>query len=344
MTIEIPLEYEGSTSLGFYIRLYNNYWYTYEEANDFCVQQGTRLAVVDTTDKINIIIALPGFDITYYYLVAATDNVKEGSFVWSTGSPVSRDAQLWHDYQPNNAGGNQNCLTLKQSKASLHDTDHVRFVSIVIFPGHVESEFLEWIWDGDVDFSKKNFSSLTLTTTALSEVNCLVICTQWVTNVAATFNSDTSTCSCYAELNGLPSNPGDRLWKTIPSGYDGSMSLGFYARLYHYYWYNYDEANDFCVQQGTRLAVLDTTEKIKIIVIALPGYSSTHHYLVAATDNVQEDSFVWSTGSPVSRDAQLWHDYQPNNDGGNQNCLTLTQSKFDDVTCTDDFKFICELI
>ncbi|XP_069118720.1 C-type lectin domain family 5 member A-like [Argopecten irradians] len=131
------------------------------------------------------------------------------------------------------------------------------------------------------------------------------------------------------------------------------MDLDFFIKLNDAYWSTYDEATAYCLNDGARLAILDTTTKLNY-VLALPDYDreffiewtffTVLYYLVGATDEAQEDYFVWTTGNIVSRDAQFWLEFQPNNADGDQDCLTLHLSKYDDVTCTSDFQFICELV
>ncbi|XP_033759022.1 C-type lectin domain family 4 member D-like [Pecten maximus] len=197
-------------------------------------------------------------------------------------------------------------------------------------------------WLEDVSNVDRSYSSSVLTTTVATLVICLATCVREKTSKASTYNTLTSTCDCYDSLTTSTSVNGNRLWTRHIEGYLYNSQLGWYIKVVADQWNSHWDAESDCAADGGRLVVLDTVAKHTYIT-GLPEVLYDNYYHLGATDVAVEDTFVWSTGSVVSRQSFLWHGTQPDN-RGSQNCLAIYKWLYDDVGCSSDMNFICELV
>ncbi|KAL4237092.1 hypothetical protein ACF0H5_005474 [Mactra antiquata] len=110
---------------------------------------------------------------------------------------------------------------------------------------------------------------------------------------------------------------------------------------YHYHtdsmsWY---AAAIKCSDYNGKLAEPNTDDKYKTILdIISPG----DEVWLGASDMEHEGIWLWENTQKVV-DVDKWEQYQPNNLGGNQNCLEIgINSKLNDDACMASNKFVCE--
>ena len=67
----------------------------------------------------------------------------------------------------------------------------------------------------------------------------------------------------------------------------------------------------------------------------------TEDFWIGGNDNEEEKTFTWANGSPW--DWTNWNTDQPNHKDG-QNCLKVKKNinKWDDVNCSNAFKYACQ--
>ncbi|XP_060077556.1 E-selectin-like [Ylistrum balloti] len=182
-----------------------------------------------------------------------------------------------------------------------------------------------------------------LTTTVTTLIVCLATCVKTTSSKTAIYNTRTRTCDCYDSLTTMTSLMGNRLWSLQIDGYIHNHSLGLYMKIVADQWLSHDSANNVCAADGGRLVVMETVDKHNYIT-SLSDVKYNSYYHIGANDKVAEDTFVWETGSAVSRQSTLWAPSQPDNHHNNQNCLVLYQWVYDDASCHNQMNFICELV
>ncbi|KAJ8298068.1 hypothetical protein KUTeg_024599 [Tegillarca granosa] len=75
--------------------------------------------------------------------------------------------------------------------------------------------------------------------------------------------------------------------------------------------------------------------------------TSAFGYWTGGNDEASEGRWMWTgNGNPVPLNYTDWHVGQPNNVGGDQDCLLIQyyddHFKWGDVSCTETHPFICE--
>lgn len=75
-------------------------------------------------------------------------------------------------------------------------------------------------------------------------------------------------------------------------------------------------------------------------------YHSNFLFWVGADDMSTKGSFVWNDGSPLLTSSSLWNAGEPNNSGGNEDCVQMHISRdilaLNDNVCGKTFRYICE--
>ena len=107
---------------------------------------------------------------------------------------------------------------------------------------------------------------------------------------------------------------------------------------------DWDNAEKKCVQEGAHLASLFSDEEASF-VRCLQDASSTHETWIGGKRS--GNSFLWIDGSDF--DYYNWKTGQPNNQGGNEDCIMVYSDpgqdwheKWNDVPCDVKKNFVCK--
>ncbi|XP_078393214.1 perlucin-like protein [Cetorhinus maximus] len=101
---------------------------------------------------------------------------------------------------------------------------------------------------------------------------------------------------------------------------------------------NWDSAKRHCESLNSHLIIINTKQEqdfIKKSIENNPGVS-----WIGLTDRESEGNWTWVDGTPVS--FTRWGQGEPNNAEENENCAIIRRANWNDVRCTDQFRFICE--
>ncbi|XP_078485614.1 salivary C-type lectin 1-like [Ciona intestinalis] len=114
---------------------------------------------------------------------------------------------------------------------------------------------------------------------------------------------------------------------------------------------NYQAAVSACHSMGATLARIKTKqvqdflmEKIKMLN---PGWG--YYYIGLNRINSSSTGFQWNDGTMVTSGYTNWYTGEPNNNGGNENCVMLYyvigyshHGKWNDIPCSLNKRYICE--
>lgn len=101
-------------------------------------------------------------------------------------------------------------------------------------------------------------------------------------------------------------------------------------------WYG---ASIRCHDLGGRLVELETETEMKYIVDII---DKENNVWIGASDDDIEGSWVWSS-SQKAVDVVTWQSGQPNNLGGNQDCMEIGLLKMNDENCFEENLYVCEM-
>ncbi|KAK7505646.1 hypothetical protein BaRGS_00002917 [Batillaria attramentaria] len=108
----------------------------------------------------------------------------------------------------------------------------------------------------------------------------------------------------------------------------------------------YWDARDRCAADGAHLYHYKSLVKDRQPAVDLMA-GSRYLLWVGADDLVTEGTFVWSDGSLLPTDSEVWAswDDQPNNLDDTQHCASLRTRVYElyDNTCSDMQKFVCQV-
>lgn len=109
---------------------------------------------------------------------------------------------------------------------------------------------------------------------------------------------------------------------------------------------NWATAYEMCRAQGMQLLTIKDKEEYDQMITIAAKYKPRPSYWLAANDIGHEGTFVWATnGQPVPN---LWATGQPDNMGGNENCLEFTYRwsetvpVWNDIPCHQQYPYFCE--
>ncbi|XP_078355560.1 uncharacterized protein LOC144640230 [Oculina patagonica] len=75
----------------------------------------------------------------------------------------------------------------------------------------------------------------------------------------------------------------------------------------------------------------------------IENLTSNTNMWIGLNDRLREDQFVWSDGTPFNSSVyKNWNGGEPNNDKGNEDCVELRGSGWNDVDCSATRFYICE--
>ncbi|XP_078393937.1 CD209 antigen-like protein C isoform X3 [Cetorhinus maximus] len=101
---------------------------------------------------------------------------------------------------------------------------------------------------------------------------------------------------------------------------------------------NWDSAKQQCESQNSHFIIINTEQEQNIIKKSIEN--NPGDYWIGLTDRESEGNWKWVDGTPVS--FTRWEQGEPNNAAGNENCAIIRSADWNDVSCSDQFPFICE--
>ena len=92
---------------------------TWRNAQEKCQTHGARLVKIESADENEFIkttflktsASSPSSSIAYW--IGLSDEEKEGEWKWTDGSLLSGKYKNWHEANPDNYGGNENCGSIR---------------------------------------------------------------------------------------------------------------------------------------------------------------------------------------------------------------------------------------
>ena len=101
---------------------------------------------------------------------------------------------------------------------------------------------------------------------------------------------------------------------------------------------NWDDAEDFCKQEGGNLASI-TSKAIKDYVTEGLKTKGLDKVWVGGTDKEEEGVWKWSDNRPF--EFKSWADGEPNNANNGENCMDMKSNGWNDDSCQNEVKFLC---
>lgn len=97
-----------------------------------------------------------------------------------------------------------------------------------------------------------------------------------------------------------------------------------------------------CVSQGGHLVSIHSLAQQQAITNKAASLQMGD-YWIGFNDEVQEDMFVWTDGTPVN--FTLWNGGEPNNWGGFEHCTEVyaANGSWNDLNCGDSRRYVCKL-
>ena len=107
---------------------------------------------------------------------------------------------------------------------------------------------------------------------------------------------------------------------------------------------NWFDAYDHCKSEGGKLVEIESEKENKALIeeIKRKRYTNRHmNFWIGLTDLGSEGD--WRLASSGLKPSYVnWHDNQPNNENGNEDCVIYNVDQtWYDATCATPFKFVC---
>uniref|UniRef100_A0A671NU61 Si:ch73-343l4.8 n=1 Tax=Sinocyclocheilus anshuiensis TaxID=1608454 RepID=A0A671NU61_9TELE len=103
---------------------------------------------------------------------------------------------------------------------------------------------------------------------------------------------------------------------------------------------SWSDSRQYCRDRGADLVIINTEEKQRLV------YSLFKERVwIGLSDRQQEGNMKWVDNSPLKQG--FWESNEPNDAGGNENCIELNPAKsvlnnWNDIPCSATRKWICE--
>jgi len=99
---------------------------TWNKAREKCKEVGAELVKIETADENEFIkttflktsASSPSGFLFIAYWIGLSDEEKEGEWRWTDGSLLSGKYKNWHEANPDNYGGNENCGSIRFGRRS----------------------------------------------------------------------------------------------------------------------------------------------------------------------------------------------------------------------------------
>ncbi|VDI80948.1 Hypothetical predicted protein [Mytilus galloprovincialis] len=103
---------------------------------------------------------------------------------------------------------------------------------------------------------------------------------------------------------------------------------------------NWNDAKSICGSYGSMLAEVISSGELDFLKTKATGYASS--FLLGGSDIEKEGDWIWST-SQTDITVSDWDVGEPTNSNGEEHCLQMSSNtKWNDVPCIHQTRFICE--
>lgn len=105
-------------------------------------------------------------------------------------------------------------------------------------------------------------------------------------------------------------------------------------------------AAGFCQRLGGDLVEPETVELLQAVLLQRPKITESQFWIGATDQNVERE-WKWTSGSLVDLLQSAWYRGEPNNHGGNEDCLQININRYptlNDEECYSRKAFICEYL
>ncbi|XP_053395419.1 E-selectin-like [Mercenaria mercenaria] len=104
----------------------------------------------------------------------------------------------------------------------------------------------------------------------------------------------------------------------------------------------YEEAENACMTLGGYLLVMEELAEYTLVKEVIQNTRIDGEYYIGLSDRANEGTFVWLTGAELNYNGG-WEENEPNDANGNEDCVHFNMaSNLNDLTCTEDLRYICE--
>nr|XP_026695775.1 macrophage mannose receptor 1-like [Ciona intestinalis] len=265
--------------LGYEYYIYTGVGVNYQAAVSACTSMSATLARIKTKQVQDFLMEKlkllnPGVIRAVFYIGLKRIDSSSTGFQWNDGTMVTSGYTNWRSGEPNNAGGNENCVELVYATISS-------------------------LWHGkwnDVPCS----------------ANGRYICERRVVT-----------------------------WHQLGTN-EYYIGTG-YA--------NYQAAVSACTSMNATLARIKTKQVQDFVLekIKLFNQASGYYYIGLTRIDASSTGFQWNDGTVVTSGYTNWRSGEPNNWGGNENCVVLyytfiykDRDKWNDAPCSWTERYICE--
>ncbi|XP_069142308.1 C-type lectin domain family 10 member A-like [Argopecten irradians] len=202
---------------------------------------------------------------------------------------------------------------------------------------------MEWL--EDISRSNQVFSGPVFRITTSSLSLCTAKCTLLPACYGVSLHVDGEDCRGYKRFADSSTVTGTRLWKKVIPCHDGYT----YTPSVDMCWKGYtgkdwDDAQQFCLEEDSRLIVFNTQTKLTTIRQALIDTGKGNYYWVGGYKS--GGTWLWLDGTPVEMTSVFWGPSEPTGQGyaiyigWNVN----SHGRFDDNGGWDAIPFICEML
>jgi len=129
-----------------------------------------------------------------------------------------------------------------------------------------------------------------------------------------------------------------------PSGWDGygNSCYKFVVQSSSMRGRNWENARRDCLGYGGDLVNIASQSEMSFIY----NRSSkvwNQHYWIGLNDQHNESQFVWSDGTPYNASVYSnWYPGEPNDRAGEEDCVELFRTSWNDNVCEEEYGYICE--
>ena len=159
-------------------------------------------------------------------------------------------------------------------------------------------------------------------------------------------------CVAFLSLSEAHFNIQTTSYDTIPNTAIGEISMQPFKKLGEKYYFletteklNWYAAQHFCRRMGAHLASIESEEELNAISSYLKSINHQGWFWLSGNNLANESKFYW-LGTGKEMGYTCWSPGQPDNAGGNENCVHLWPHNngfaMNDWQCNQAIHYICE--